>query len=124
MNNISYTDYHRDKDYQKFESQFRNIFQKRFNIIKRFVNSGRVLDIGASTGTMIDIFAEHDYETWGVEPSESAKVAAKKGHNIVRCFFEKVDLPENFFDLVIMNHTLEHMDDPTLVLRKVKKILR
>ena len=64
------------------------------------------------------------WETWGVDPSESAKVAGKKGHKIIRGFFETVSLPNGFFDLVILNHTLEHMDNPVQVLKKVHRILK
>lgn len=124
MSKVSYTKYHRDEDYRKFEGQFRNIFQTRFNIANRFVKSGRVLDIGASTGTMLDIFAENGWETWGVDPSGSSEIASKKGHKIIRGYFEKVRISESFFDLVIMNHTLEHMEDPLIVVKRVNKILK
>lgn len=115
--------YHRDKDYIENESLFRNIFQTRFNLIKKFVDKpNRVLDIGCSNGVFLDLYKGS--ETWGVEPSASAKVAAAKGHKILRTPFEKADLPNNFFDLVIINHTLEHMDKPLAVLKKVYRLLK
>lgn len=124
MSKVSYRKYHRDKTYSENESLFKNIFMTRFNIAKRFVKKGRILDIGTSTGTMLDIFAEQGYETWGVEPSGSAKVAKSKGHKILNSYFEKAKLPKNYFDLVILNHTLEHMDEPVEVLEKIFGILK
>ncbi len=121
---MDYEKYHRDKTYQENESHFRNIFRKRFDIAKRFVKFGRVLDIGASTGVMLDLFGEKGWETWGVEPSMSALLAKNKKHKILKTYFEKAKLPENYFDLVIMNHTLEHVDDALLVLKKIYKILK
>lgn len=125
------TNYHRDKDYVNFEKMFRNIFQKRVNLISSYLShllggrlGGRVLEIGCSNGVFLDLFKEKKYETWGVEPSESAKIAGKKGHKIIRGFFESVSLPTGFFDLVIINHTLEHMDNPVEVLKKVHKVLK
>lgn len=132
---MNYKKYHRDESYLKEEAHFKNIFKKRFNIICcHFERSRkipfRVLDIGTSTGTMLDIFKEKGWETWGIEPSQSAKVAAKKGHKIINDYFENLrdgkqeQLPNNYFDLSLMNHTLEHLDDPVLILKKIHKILK
>lgn len=124
MKTISYKKYHRDEDYLIFEKHFKNIFMKRFLLMNQFVKRGRILDIGSSTGTMLSVFKEHGWETWGVEPSESAQSAKSKGHKIINNYFEKAKLPANFFDAVIANHTLEHMDDPLLVLKKVYRLLK
>jgi len=119
-----YSKYHRDKDYKKFESHFKNIFTKRFNIAKNFVHSGTVLDIGTSTGTMLDIFKNEGWETWGVEPSNNALIAQAKGHKIFHTTFENTNIPSGKFDLVIINHTLEHFKNPLEVLIKTNKILK
>lgn len=126
-----YNSYHRDETYLKEESLFRNIFQKRFNMLQRHLGGGfghprggRVLDIGCSTGVFLDLYKEAGCDTWGVESSGSASVAGEKGHKIIKGFFENVKLPKNYFDLVILNHTLEHMDDPLRVLKEVHDILK
>lgn len=117
--------YHRDKDYLKNESTFRNIFRKRFNIIQKYTSGpGKVLEIGCSNGVFLDIFKEKGFETWGVEPSGSAKTAKEKGHRVIQSIFEQAELPAGYFDLVIVNHTLEHMDDPLSVLKKINTLLK
>jgi 2-polyprenyl-3-methyl-5-hydroxy-6-metoxy-1,4-benzoquinol methylase len=127
---MQYQNYHRDTDYQKFEPMFHNIFMKRFNLINRYIKKGKVLDIGCSIGIFLDIYKENGWETWGVEPSKSAQSAKRKGHRIIKDYFENLpagrqgQLPKNYFDLVILNHTLEHMDNPTEVLLKVSNILK
>jgi len=85
---------------------------------------GKLLEIGSSNGVMLDIFRENGWQTWGVEPSKNAEIAKRKGHKIVNGFFEKAKLPKNYFDLVIANHTLEHMDNPVLVLKKIHSLLK
>ncbi len=125
MNKNTYLKYHRDSDYQENEGLFKNIFAKRVGIVKKYITTpGRVLDIGASTGTMLDIFKETGWQTFGVEPSASAKYAVKKGHKITNDFFENAEFPREYFDLVIMNHTLEHVKDAAVVLNKIFKILK
>jgi SAM-dependent methyltransferase len=122
---ISYHHYHRDEVYKDFEKLFKNIYQKRVNIIIKFKKQpGRVLDVGTSTGTMLEIFKDAGWEVWGVEPSESAKIARKRGVKILRTTFEKAKLPKNYFDVVILNHTLEHMENPIIVLKKAKMLLK
>ncbi len=125
---MNYKKYHRDKTYEANEDHFRNIFITRLNIVLPYfakASKGRVLDIGASTGVMLDIFADNGWkETWGIEPSTSSYNARKKKHKILNTYFEKAKLPENYFDLVIMNHTLEHLDNPVLILKKIYRVLR
>lgn len=117
--------YHGDEVYETFEKLFRNMYQKRVNLISKFKkNPGKVLDIGASTGTMLEIFKDAGWEVWGVEPSKSAKVAKTKGIKIFQKTFEKTTPPKSYFDVVILNHTLEHMSNPPLVLKKVKTLLK
>lgn len=118
--------YHRDEYYQSSEKQFANIFTRRVNLIKRyFPQPGRVLEIGSSTGVMLSLLKKIGWEVVGIEPSQvSADVSSKKGIKTVIGYFEKIKLADQSFDLVILNHTLEHMTSPIDVLQKVKRILR
>ena len=123
----NYKKYHRDKSYNKEVGLFKNIFAKRFNLLQRFLKKrkkGKVLDVGCSNGIFLDLFKNIGWETWGVEVSKSADEASKKGHKVKKSYFEKTKLPRGYFDLIILNHTLEHMDDPTKVLTKAKRLLK
>lgn len=120
---VDYSNYHRDKEYLENETLFKNIFKKRQNIISRFINNPRIiLDIGCSNGIFLDLYK--NCETWGVEPSSNYKVAELKMHKILNTTFEKARLPENYFDLIIMNHTLEHVKDGEIVLAKIFRLLK
>lgn len=122
--NINYLNYWRDTDYKKSESQFRNIFNKRYKTIVKFKKgTGRVLEIGCSTGILLSIFKEHGWEVWGIEPSLSANRAKKNGIRVLRTTLEKAPLPLNHFDVVILNHTLEHLDNPLSALKKSRQVL-
>lgn len=122
---MDYSNYHRDEEYIENEKLFENIFLKRVRILDKFFKKpGKVLEVGCSTGIMLDILKKEDWETWGVEPSKSGAVAKKRGHKVVKNYFEKTKLPKNYFDLVVMNHVLEHMDDPVRVLEKTKTVLK
>jgi 2-polyprenyl-3-methyl-5-hydroxy-6-metoxy-1,4-benzoquinol methylase len=120
-----YQKYHGDDVYKKYEKHFVNFYIKRFDIISKFVSKiGAVLDIGCSRGTFLEIFKNAGWEAWGIESSGSAKFAKRRGIKVFKKRFEDVSLPEKYFDLVILNHTLEHVENPVEVLSKIKRILK
>ncbi|MBL7036664.1 class I SAM-dependent methyltransferase [Candidatus Microgenomates bacterium] len=124
---MNYKKYHRDSDYNKMESTFRNIFKKRFELIEKqlsFKKGGTVLEIGCSNGVFLDLFKERGFETWGIEPSKTADRAKKKGHKVLKTTFEKAKLQSDYFDVVVLNHTLEHLKNPEEILKKVGKVLK
>jgi 2-polyprenyl-3-methyl-5-hydroxy-6-metoxy-1,4-benzoquinol methylase len=122
---ISYKDYHSISDCKKLEEFRRNIFTKRFNIISRyFKEPGRVLDIGAAAGIMLEIFKQNGWKVRGVEPSQGAISARHKGIKVIQKPFESTNFPKRYFDVVILNHTLEHMENPLAALVKVRKVLK
>ena len=122
--NVTYSNYHWDTDYVKFEKHFKNIFLKRYGIITKFIKKGRMLEIGSSTGTFLNIFKDEGWEVLGIEPSASGSSAKKRGINVINSFFEKTSLKSAHFDLVVLNHTLEHFKYPVIALQKVYGILK
>lgn len=116
--------YHRDEDYKKYESLFENMFLKRVNLISKFVKKGRMLEIGSATGVMLKLFAKQGWDALGIEPSGSSREAKKKGLRVLNVKFEDSKLPKDYFNLVVLNHALEHMDNPKDVLRKINTLLK
>jgi len=121
---IENNNYHRDSDYVKYDSMFKNIFLKRVNLITKFVKKGRLLEIGSSTGIMLNLFKDLGWDVLGIEPSKSCREAWRKKLKVLNLQFEDAEIPKNYFDLVIMNHTLEHMEKPFEVLTKIKSLLK
>lgn len=116
--------YHRDETYIIEENLFKNIFSRRVKEITKFIKTGKVLEIGCSTGLMLSLFKIKGFDVRGVELSrKAAEKAIEKGIDVKIAFFEKINFSEKF-DLVVLNHTLEHMENPVDVLKKVKSILK
>lgn len=118
--------YHRDECYHVSEKQFTNIFGRRIHLIEKyFPQPGKILEIGSSTGVMLSLFQKLGWKVLGIEPSTEAAVQAKKrGISTTADYFEKVNLDDQSFDVVILNHTLEHLPSPRDVLQKVSRILK
>lgn len=118
-------EYHRDTVYIQEQKLFANLFQRRINIINKYKRQpGRILEIGSSTGLMLSLFKKEGWEVTGVEiSSSSAEFAIKRGIRTIKKPFEKNNFGDEKFDVVIINHTLEHLADPVTVIRKINQIL-
>lgn len=82
----------------------------------------RVLDIGASSGTLLQTIHEsYGAEMVGVEPGNAyRKLAEEKGFKLYPSI-EQLKAEETArFDLVTMMHVLEHLEDPLGTLREIR----
>lgn len=124
--NIQTDSYHRDEVYQQESSQFKNIFQRRVNLIESLnLKTGKVLEVGSSTGLFLSLLKAKGWDVTGVEIStEAAKYAQERGVPTIQDPIEKLNLPQASFDLVIINHTLEHLQNPKNVLGKLNSLLK
>lgn len=120
----NYTSYHRDIQYFENESLFHDIFLKRLQIIEKFKKTGKILEIGSSTGVMLELFQKKGWKVMGVEPSKKAcEIANIRGIKTLNTNFELAYLENRTFDVVILNHVLEHLDNPKSILKKCFRVL-
>ncbi|MEK7521773.1 MAG: class I SAM-dependent methyltransferase [Patescibacteria group bacterium] len=115
--------YHRDEVYLENQELFKNIFKATLKKVLNYKKKGKVLEVGSSTGLLLSLFQEKGWEVQGVEPSEKSSThAIKIGIPTIRTTFEKAKITGKF-DVVVLNHVLEHMKNPEPVLRKVNQLL-
>ena len=111
-------EYHRDQVYGVSKPQFSNIFQKRVDLAEKFLKTGKVLEVGSSIGLLLSQFKKRGWDVEGVEPSKTAYLLAQKeGISTHNTSFEEANLRENFYDLVVLNHVLEHLENPLKTLK-------
>ncbi|MFX0196563.1 MAG: class I SAM-dependent methyltransferase [Candidatus Hodarchaeota archaeon] len=93
---------------------------------EKFVRKGRLLDIGCGTGNFVFRARELGWDAYGIEISKrnSAFLRNELGLNVLNASIEEVNLGSEYFDVVILNHVLEHLFDPKSVLRKISGFLR
>lgn len=116
-------EYHRDKTYIQEEKLFENIFSRRVKEVNKFIKKGKILEVGCSTGLMLSLFQKKGFDITGVEISKkAAEIAKERGVKVFELPFEKIKFSEKY-NLVIFNHTLEHLKDPLKALEKAKSIL-
>ncbi len=119
-------EYHRDEVYIHEQDLFENIFKRRIRAIEKYRSSpGKVLEIGSSTGLMLSVFKDRGWEVLGIEMSKlSAKFAQDKGIDTIVGTFEKSRIESGSIDVAILNHTMEHLEDPVQVISKIYRILK
>lgn len=86
-------------------------------------NYMKVLEIGCAKGGF-RAHLKNDCEYWGIEPNqEVSKIATLKLNYVLTGTFDEVynSLPNDFFDLVICNDVIEHMNDHHLFYKKIQK---
>src|SRR2546422_247819 len=87
---------------------------------------GRLLDVGCGSGQFLAQMQQLGWEVMGVEPDPvAAGVAHRMFHlNVASGTLEGARLPESSFDVVTMNHVIEHVPDPIGSLRECNRVLR
>jgi len=126
-------------DYKSQQAPDEKFFQRRlpkireiFEQVKQYLPKGaRVLEIGCGVGALLSRIQAEVGESGtviGIEPhSGHAKFAREsKGLDVRNGLLEDIipDLEEGAFDLVVMNHVLEHTTSPTATLEAIKTLLK
>jgi SAM-dependent methyltransferase len=117
-------EYHRDETYIEEERLFKNIFEKRVSKIIKIKKVGSALEVGCSTGLMLSLLKAKGWQVKGIEVSKkAAEIARERGIEIdVKDFFKFGNSEK--FDLIIFNHTLEHLENPTKAVEKARSLLK
>jgi SAM-dependent methyltransferase len=91
----------------------------------RSEENGRLLDIGCGSGEFLVRMKEFGWDVVGIEPDpEAVKVCQNLSLNVIEGTIEEVDLPNNQFDVVTMNHVIEHVLDPIKTFKKCYHTLK
>lgn len=111
----------------------KNVFKKLFSwlLVKNFMivvpkgKKGRLLDIGCGSGEFLNQMKNFGWEVFGVEINqESVDMGNKQGLNIFCGELGGADFPQNYFDVVVLSQTLEHVYSPGTYLEKICRILK
>lgn len=111
--------------YDFFDLDPYSVHQK---IVKFVGEQKKVLDIGCAEGNLSKQMKINKCEVFGIEIDvESAKVAEKYCKDIFIGNVESIKLQEeyeNYFDFIIFADVLEHLKEPSRVLKRFEKYLK
>lgn len=89
-------------------------FQDFVNLVKRYVNGQRVLDIACNDGTQLDYFKSAGYETYGIDPARNLYELSSKNHKVICDYLTQtsIDSLGVKFDVITAQNVLAHNSYP------------
>lgn len=86
---------------------------------------GRFLDVGCGGGSYLHRLQQWGWDVYGVEPSSAGAAQARSlGLHVFQGELQEAGFAESFFDVVRLNHVLEHLTDPRRTLIEIRRILK
>jgi len=99
-------------------------YEQLFTFMCRYFNpDSRVLDVGCAMGGFMKYLEERGaLDVCGIEPIESyVKKANNSDINLGNVY--SIPFPDNSFDIVILDQVLEHLANPRLAMKEIKRVL-
>ncbi|KKP69545.1 hypothetical protein A2X44_03360 [candidate division CPR3 bacterium GWF2_35_18] len=101
------------------------IYTPRQKKISKYKKQGKILDFGCGDGSFLETFSVKRWDRYGIDASLSAYKLSKKRDLKVDCYkSEKLKYADQFFDVITLNHVLEHLEIPEQILKELKRILK
>ena len=86
---------------------------------------GKMLDVGCGSGEFMARMHGHGWEVVGVEPDPKAVAYLKRKYGFdARPSLEDCEDLAGSFDLIVLNHVIEHVPDPVEILAGCRKLMK
>ena len=94
-------------------------------ILRRHAQGPRLLDIGFGAGFLLRMARAYGFQVYGIESSHALTEELKPllGRRLIEMHLSEEDLPWGSFDVIAMNHVIEHIAEPRNLLPKIAKAL-
>jgi 2-polyprenyl-3-methyl-5-hydroxy-6-metoxy-1,4-benzoquinol methylase len=94
-------------------------------LILRQETSGRLLDIGCASGTLLWLAKQKGFSVQGVEVARHSAEFVRNvlGIEVFCGQLQDARFPDKSFDVITMFHSLEHVPNPRSAVREVRRIL-
>ena len=99
---------------------------KRYKLIPRL--NGRILEIGCGRGEFLQ-YLPSTYQKYGVEINKLGIEHIRQNYKDITVFTDRIDSPTfnpaslGTYDIIIMWHVLEHIEDPIIFFQNISKLL-
>lgn len=89
------------------------------------VSNGRLLEVGCGNGRMLRDMQSLGWQVHGVDFDEAAVAKAReKGLHVAHGDLHSQGYPGDHFDAIVMSHVIEHVHEPSAILRECHRILK
>ncbi len=106
--------------------------RQKWSVLKKIISGKKfnlVLDVGCASGTFTNQLAKFlpESKICGVDTYDSAIKFAREKYpylNFTVADAHKLPFKENYYDLIICYETIEHVVNPLLVLKEMRRVLK
>lgn len=103
----------------------RNALDRRYRNLPKAQTRAYLLDVGFGNGSFLKLAQKAGWKVTGADPDlVTFKKMRRRGFNVRLGGIESFDGMMNCFDIITLNHVIEHVHNPRLVIRKAYKLLK
>jgi SAM-dependent methyltransferase len=101
-------------------------FRKKLKMFDRYRTNGNFLEIGCNAGAVLVAARDNGWQVKGVDISSTASGYAreKNGLDVHTGTIETANYPDDYFDVIYSNATLEHIQHPLSTMRECRRVLK
>jgi SAM-dependent methyltransferase len=108
-----------------FLPHLREIVGRQVMNLKAQPEGGRLLDVGCGSGGFLESMSLLGWDAVGVEVDPMAvKAAQDKKLRVHLGDLEAQNFPDNMFDVIVLQHVIEHLHDPIGLLKECRRLLK
>lgn len=120
---ISFYEELRDPEYENTRRERKMQEERLIRYLARYKRDGRLLDIGAGSGILVEAALERGYRAEGIEPSRWLhNTAVSLGLPVHKGIFPHPDTPGPY-DIITFVDVIEHVIEPALLLSAIHEAL-
>jgi SAM-dependent methyltransferase len=112
-----------DQEYENTRQERKLQEQRLIKILSNYNSGGRLLDIGAGSGIMVEAALENGYRAMGIEPSRWLQQNAQKRNlPVIQGIFPN-NQTQGPFDVITLVDVIEHVTNPANLLNEINNAL-
>lgn len=106
--------------------KLKKLLSQQYRHMPRLPNTGgRLLDVGCGDGSFLRLARTCGWDVVGLDPDPKARAnAAKQSLTVYEGGIEYFDGKAKMFDVITMNHVIEHIYEPVKLLKACHKLLK
>ena len=110
----------------KEQLQVRDYDKTRALLNQLYPQRGKLVEVGSSLGYLLDTFRRDGWDVLGVEPFyQLCRFAHDElGLEVVNAILETAGLEDESVDVLLLNHVIEHVEDPLHTFQEVNRVLK
>lgn len=115
------------KRIDKEKIQIRDYENSRREMAAIFPNRGKLLEVGFSMGFGLKAWQQDGWDVTGVEPWHHGTQYAKEQlrlENVSAQTLTQAAFPNDSFDVIVLLHVIEHLEDPKAELQEIYRVLK